>query len=67
MSSADWMLRYIERLGYQVRMTGDDEHVVFAARDPKTGQKWIAKGSIDHQYETLCELAGMVGIELADG
>jgi hypothetical protein len=67
MTAPDFMLRHIENLGYHVRLTGDDGHVVFAARDPKTGQKWIVKGSIDTQYDTLCELGEMVGIELRDG
>jgi hypothetical protein len=64
MSDPDFMLRYIKSLVFEVRVTGNDEHVVFAAHHPKTGETWLAKGSIDRQYETVCELAEMVGIEL---
>jgi hypothetical protein len=48
-------------------LTGGYHHVTFAARGPKTGETWAARGSIDRQYETVCELAEMVGIELEDG
>jgi hypothetical protein len=53
MSDPDFMVRYIKSLGFEVRVTGDDEHVVFAAHDPRTGKTWVAKGSIVRQYDTV--------------
>jgi hypothetical protein len=35
MSDPDLILRHFKSLAFEVRMTGDDEHVVFAALDLK--------------------------------
>jgi inhibitor of KinA sporulation pathway (predicted exonuclease) len=67
MSDPDFMLGYIKSLGFEVRVTRDDELVAFAAHDPRTGETWVAEGSIDRQYLTAYELAEMVEIELEDG
>jgi len=50
------MLRHMKSLGFRVRLAGDDKHVVFAARDPKTGDTLMAKGNRPQLKETLSHL-----------
>jgi len=59
-------VQHLKSLGFDVRVTGNEREVVFAARDAD-GKLHVVKGPIDQQFQAVCELAAALGVELEDG
>ena len=51
--------------GYRVEIGYTDALPVVVAIDEQTGERFVVRG--DDLYETVCEVAAQVGIELDDG
>ena len=65
-SSPDVIVQHLKSIGFDVRLTGNEREVVFAARDAD-GKLHVVKGPVDQQLQAVCELAEALGVELEEG
>lgn len=61
------ILRQVQSLGFAIQTRHDGQAVIFAAVERETGQTFTVRADDGDGYRAACELAELVGIDLADG